>query len=187
MNGERMSGLALRLVVFASPLVVLACTSFAGHATPPIVIIPTMALTGWCVRQPDSQLGLAVVLLVGLDWVLQVERSTTPWSIAAAAGLALFHVSMSMAAVVPPGAALTRSIVRRWTLRWLAVVAGAALTWGAAAVVGSVDVDGGPVLLAGSLATLAAGAVWIVSHSLGRPQRSTRRAAATERAAGRST
>ncbi len=66
-------------------------------------------------------------------------------------------------------------MVRRWTLRWLCAAAGAVLTWGAAAVVGAVELDGDPVLLTVSLATLTAGAVWTVSHSIARTRRSTRR------------
>ena len=158
---------ALRLLVVASPIAVLLCTAPAGRPTPVVVFIAVTALAGWCARRPDTQAGLAVVALVALDWVGRVDDPTSPWSIAAAAGLGLFHTTMALAAVVPPAAALPTAVLRRWVSRWLVVLGASACTWVVAALLDSSRIDGGETLLATALVSLAGAIAWTVSRSIG--------------------
>ena len=94
-------GLLLRVLIGISPMVARACTILAADRTIPIVPFVIVALALACVVLPDSPIGLVVVVLIGIQWWVTVEDSSTPWSIAVAGALAVFHTSLAAASVVP--------------------------------------------------------------------------------------
>jgi hypothetical protein len=145
----------LRTLVFSGPLVALVCIAGAAHRTRPAMDVAMLVLAGWCALHPDGHAGLLVVGLLAVDWLATVHDVTTPWSIGAAASVAVFHASMAAATVAPPGAPWTLPMCRRWARRTLVVGAASTGTWAVVAVSHSHHPPGGGLLLGGSLLTLA--------------------------------
>ncbi len=159
-------GLLLRVMIGASALVALGCTMAAADDTLPIVKFVIVVLALVCVVVPDGPIGLLVVVLIGIEWLATVDDVTTPWSIAAAASLTVFHVSLAAASVVPPSATWTRSMCRRWGFRCLIVMALGCFTWAVVAALQDRNAASSEVLLAASVLTLAIAGVWVRSGSL---------------------
>jgi hypothetical protein len=168
----RGAGLLLRILIVASPLVALACTLAAADESLPVVKFVIIAAVLACAVYPDSQTGLVVVLLIGIEWWVTVDEQTTPWSIAVAASLAVFHASMAAASVVPPSAVWTRSMRRRWVRRCATLALAGPVTWAIVVAMHDRGAVSSQVLLAVSVLSLAIAAVWARSGTLagGRPR-----------------
>ena len=129
----------------------------------PYVLIVDAAIFGIalvCTVRPDSHVGLLVVLAVGVDWLATVHDRATPWSVGAAASLAVFHASMAAASVAPPAARWTRAMCRRWTRRSFAVMVASLGTWAVVAAVHGRHIASSAVLIAASLIIIAIAGLW---------------------------
>lgn len=168
----RGAGLLLRILIVVSPLVALACTLAAADQSLPVVKFVIIAAVLACVVYPDSQIGLIVVLLIGIEWLVTVDKQTTPWSIAVAASLAVFHGSMAAASVVPPSAVWTGAMRRRWVRRCATLAPAGVITWVIVIAVHDRDAASSQVLLAASVLTLTIAALWARFGTLagGRPR-----------------
>ena len=164
-------GLLLRVVIGISPMVALACTILAADRTLPIVPFVVVALALGCVVLPDSPIGLIVVVLIGIQWWVTVENSSTPWSIAVAAALAVFHTSLAAAGVVPPSAAWTSAMIRRWMRRGATLLLAVPVLWLVTVVVQDRATQSSEILLAASILAMVTAAVWARAGTLsgGRP------------------
>ena len=153
-------------------MIALGCTLLAADQTLPFVKFVIIAVSLVCVVYPDSHLGLFVVVLLGVEWLVTVDDPTTPWSIAVAASMALFHTSMAAAGVVPSSAAWSTSMRRRWGRRCVMLMLPAPAAWLLVVVVDDRNSSGSQVLLAASLVTLVIAAVWARAGTLvgGRPR-----------------
>jgi hypothetical protein len=149
----------LRLLVLTSAVVAVVCTWLAAGHTVPFINAVIFGLALVCVVLPDSHAGLLVVLLVGVEWLATVDDRTTPWSVGAAAALAVFHASMAAATVAPPAAKWTRAMCRRWMRRSAVVMVASAGTW-AVVVVARGHHASATVLVAASLIALATAGLW---------------------------
>lgn len=165
-------GLLLRVVIGVAPLIALGCTLLAADQTLPFVKFVIIAVSLVCVVYPDSHLGLFVVVLLGVEWLVTVDDPTTPWSIAVAASMALFHTSMAAAGVIPSSAAWSTSMRRRWGRRCVTLMLPAPVMWLLVVAVDNRNSAGSQVLLAASLVTLVTAAVWARAGTLvgGRPR-----------------
>ena len=159
-------GLVLRVLIATSTMVALGCTSLAAGRTILIVDAAILGLALVCSARPDSHVGLLVVLAVGVDWLATVHDRATPWSVGAAASLAVFHASMAAASVAPPAATWTRAMCRRWTRRCFAVMVASVGTWAVVAAIHGRRVAGSAVLVAASLATIAIAGLWARNGTL---------------------
>lgn len=159
-------GLALRGLILTTPLMALGATSAAGHTTAAMNLAVLGAAMG-CVLRPDSHIGLLVVMLICSQWLATVHSPTTPWSLAAATALTVFHTSLAAATAIPPAVTWSRAMVVRWTRRALVVVVASGGTWTMLTLINEVDVASNAVLLTASLLVIAAGALWARNGTLG--------------------
>ncbi len=152
--------LVLRILIPTSTMVALMCTSLAAGRTVLIVDAAIFGIALVCTVRPDSHVGLLVVLAVGGDWLATVHDRATPWSVLAAASLAVFHASMAAASVAPPAARWTRAMCRRWTRRSFAVMVASLGTWAVVAAVHGRHIASSAILIAASLIIIAIAGLW---------------------------
>jgi hypothetical protein len=150
----------LRVLVLTSAVVAVVCTWLAAGHTVPFINVVIFGFALVCVVLPDSHAGLLVILLVGVEWLATVDDRTTPWSVGAAAALAVFHASMAAATVAPPAAKWTRAMCRRWMRNSAVVVVASAGTWAVVAVSHGHQLAGSAVLVAAALIALASAGLW---------------------------
>jgi hypothetical protein len=158
--------LLLRGVVLTSPLLAIACTWLAADRTILALDLAVVGLAVICAVVPDTHAGSLVVLLVGIEWWATVDDRVTPWSLAAAGALILFHASMAAATVAPLAARWTRAMSSRWLRRTALVGAATCVMWAAVAVIGDHRLHGNSLLLATALVALAFGAMWAWTGSI---------------------
>jgi hypothetical protein len=157
--------LALRLVAFAAPVVVVSATMAARGAGQPVALVVFVLAGLACASSSDSHVGLVTMLLLALNWVQTVNDATTPWVLVAAAGMVLLHSSLAALTVAPPSARWPGPPARRWIRR-------SVLVWGAAVPVWLLSQrwaewspDGSAtVLVLGLLASVTGGA-WMLRRS----------------------
>jgi len=125
-----------------------------------------VALAIVCAVLPDSHTGSLVVVIVGIEWWATVDDPVSPWLLAAALALTVFHVSMAAATVAPPAARWTPAMSRRWLRRTAVVGAATCVMWAAVAVIGDHRVAGNSLLLAAALVALAFAALWARTGSV---------------------
>lgn len=165
LSRARGAGLTLRALILVTPLIATGATSAAGHTITAITVaIAATALA--CALVPDSHIGLLVVVLIGIQWLVTVHNPTSPWSLATAASLAIFHASLAAATVIPSAARWTRPMLRRWTRRPLLLILAAAGTWATLLLIDTVDIATNAVLVTASLLVLAVASLWAVQGSL---------------------
>jgi len=152
--------LLLRGLVLTSPLVGVACTWLAADRTIIALDVAVVALAIVCAVLPDSHTGSLVVVIVGIEWWATVDDPVSPWLLAAALALTVFHVSMAAATVAPTAARWTPAMSRRWLRRTAVVGAATCVMWAAVAVIGDHRFPGNSLLLAAALVALAVAALW---------------------------
>jgi hypothetical protein len=119
----------LRLAIMAAPVVTVLATFAAARAATWWIFIPVMALALLCAVEPDSNLGLMLIVVAVVHWVAVVEDLTTVWSLVAAIGLGLFHTACAAATVTSSSARWSTAMRRRWAGRFAAVVAVTFVAW----------------------------------------------------------
>ena len=165
-------GLMLRVLIPTSTVVAVGCTWLAAGHTVLVVNVVIFGLALACAVAPDSHVGLLVVLVVSVEWLVTVHDQATPWSVGAAASLAVFHASMAAASVAPPLATWTRGMCRRWIRRSLAVMTASVGTWAVVTAVHRRHEASSAVLVAASLVAIAIAGLWARDGTLdGRPNR----------------
>jgi len=162
------SAVVVRSLIVLSPLAAIGATWLAAHRTVPAVTAPVLLLSIACAARPASHLGLPVVAGIAIQWIAIVHDHTTPWSIAAAAALAVFHVAQAAATVAPPTATWTPAMRVRWIRRSSILIIASAFTWACVELLNSHTPAASTALLTTALLTLAATGLW-ASHSSGRP------------------
>ena len=113
-----------------------------------------------CAFVPDSHTGLAVVLVVCLHWFAAVDHVATPWALAVAAALAVFHTALAAATIAPPAAVWTRAMRRRWLRRFGGALAASAGTWAVVRAIHDRRPGGAAALMVIALVVLALAASW---------------------------
>jgi len=156
----------LRGLVLTSPLVGVACTWLAADRTIIALDVVVVALAIVCAVLPDSHTGSLVVVIVGIEWWATVDDPVSPWLLAAALALTVFHVSMAAATVAPPAARWTPAMSRRWLRRSAVVGAATFVGWAGVALIGDHRVHGNSLLLAAALVTLACAVMWARTGSI---------------------
>jgi len=155
------SAVVLRSLIVLSPLAAVGITWLAANRVLPGVAMVVMLLSGACAIRPDSHFGVLVVAIITIQWLAIVHNHTTPWSIAVAAALTIFHAAHAAATVAPITTAWTPAMRHRWARRAVALVLASAATWTIVAFAQAHRAPiTGTILLTASLLVLAAGAFW---------------------------
>lgn len=156
-----MSAVVLRSLIVLSPVAAVGITWLAADRTLPAVAVLVVVLSAACAARPDSHFGVLVVAAITVEWLTIVHNRTTPWSIGAAAALAVFHGAHAAATVAPATTAWTPAMRRRWSCRVAALISASAAMWIVVVLANARHVVGGTILLTSSLLVVAAGAFWL--------------------------
>jgi hypothetical protein len=155
-------GLRLRLAVLGGmALALLASVAAAG--LPPWVA-PVLLIAGACTVavRPDTHLGLGVLVAFGWYWLAHVDGDDdrSPWVLLAAAGLLLFHLAASAAALGPPETELPRPLLVAWARRSAPILGAGVALWLVTAGLRRADLHSNAALTTAALLIVVAGA-WI--------------------------
>jgi len=159
-------GFVLRMLVLVCPIAALACTRVAGGNTPTVIEFLVVALTAWCVVVPDSHVGMLVVLLIGVGWLAAVDDPTSPWSLAVALVLLVFHLSLAAAGIAAPGAVWSRAMRHRWGRRTGVLGLASVVVWLLVAAVNRYDLAASSALVAAALVVAAVAGLWAKEATL---------------------
>ena len=157
-------GFVLRLLIVATPFLAIASVNAAGHADGALTLAIAVTTVA-CVLVPDSHAGLIVVVLISVQWVAAVDDTTSPWVLAAAASMTVFHAALAAASAIPAGATWSTAMRRRWSRRPLVLIVASVATWGAVLVVDTIDPANSAVLVTAALIVLAAAGLWATRAS----------------------
>lgn len=105
----------------------LAALALAFPGVEPVAV--ALALVGVvalavAVLRPWSEAPALVIAVAVASWLLAGESAGVARCVGLAAALSAVHFSASLAAVVPPRAALDRGLLLPWALRWAGTSAG---------------------------------------------------------------
>lgn len=148
---------ALRVLAALAPLGTLLCLRLAGGNWPVWVLLAVVALSAVAAVRPDSHVGVALLVLLGWRWFVGVGGASSPWVLAGALTVLLFHAATAAAAASPPGASLDPAIRARWLRRTAGVGAATAMVWGLTTGFRALGPSGNALATVAALAALTAG------------------------------
>ena len=131
--------LALRALVLAAALAVLALLPAAGSAFHPWLSAAGVVLAVPAALAPASRAPLGLVVYLGALWVVVVPGGLGVATLVAAVWLGVLHLACTLASYGPPGLTLDRRLLRVWARRAAACAAAAVVVWLAGRGVGSLD------------------------------------------------
>ncbi len=149
-----LGGLAVLSVVLASASMALGSDHTDGWV---VVLVGVLAVVAAVL--PDDHLALVVMAVVVMHWLSLDPDVASPWSMAIAGCLYLFHTVIALMAVTPHSAVVDPAILRRWLARSVVVVASTGAVWALVAAFERRDAPGDVALTVVSLAVLTAAIV----------------------------
>jgi hypothetical protein len=154
------AGVLLRILVLLSPLAALACLRLAAGRTLIVVDIAVMVLVVCAVVLPDSHFGLLVVTIFGGAWLVSIRHTVSPWSLATALALLVFHTALAASSIAAPSAVWSRALRRRWSSRAGVLALSCVATWLVVAAVNVYDVASSSVLVIAALVVMSLAGLW---------------------------
>ncbi|WP_270887608.1 hypothetical protein [Pedococcus sp. 5OH_020] len=168
------SQVAVRALLAASSLGLLLLTVLRSGHPVVVAVVVVVGLTAYACAVPDSPV---VGVLVGghvLHWLVAVPLPTVTtftvsgwgWVLVAAWLVLAVHLSASLAASLPPGAALAAGTVRRWLRRASLAALFVVPVWAVTAVTAQQGVAGRVSFTYAAIAGTAilTAAVWLLSR-----------------------
>lgn len=141
--------------------------AFAAGASWSPWLLALIVLGGlYCAVQPDTNVGLGVVVVIVWHWGVTVDDVRTPAVMLAALGIAVFHTAMAAASTAPPSAAWPRPVAVGWLRRTTVVAAVIVATWLVMLAITSIEMGGNAVLLLTALGIVTATALVLRARSL---------------------
>lgn len=141
----------LRASTMLAPAVALGVEVRAGAALHAWVVVLLGGFTLLSVLLPDSHAPLAVTLLVGGYWAMQVGQELSVSLLVVTLALLVFHVSCLLGSYGPPSVVLDAPMLRMWWGRSSVAFAVAVLVWLAGRVATVLDLPGSGWVLAAAL------------------------------------
>jgi hypothetical protein len=109
-----------RLLICVAPMLVVVWSVLAGGNFLTIrssaMILLVAVLTLLCVARPDSNIGLLLVVVIGVYWAITVDHRLNFWTLPAALSLLLVHTSLA-ASTTSPVDRPSNATRDRWTRR----------------------------------------------------------------------
>lgn len=115
---------------------------------------------------PGEQLGLLLMSIVVFQWLTFDLAVTSPWSIAMALALHVFHTVVALIAVTPHTAAVDRVVLSRWVTRSVIIATAAVGVWLAVIVFERRELPGNVALSVAAFSLLAAAVVGLATRTL---------------------
>ena len=145
--------------VFAATAMVAAlgasvAASGRGEGASSTILLLVAALVVVSLIRPATHAPLLVMAIVIAQCVTTAEDPTTPLTIVVAFGLVVFHTVIGLMSITPHNAVVESAIVRRWSLRVLAVMVATVAMWLLTATLAQRDTAGSVVLTFVGFATL---------------------------------
>ena len=100
----------------------------AGHLTG-IVLALVVGLAAVACARADTHTGLVAGAIVVWQWLATVDDVSSPWTVAVAACLLVFHTLLALMAVTPITAVVSPPILRTWGRRLLIVLTATLAVW----------------------------------------------------------
>ena len=161
--------LVLALLAVAVPPA--ACALAAGvspeHRTSTALLLVIGFLALLSAIQPDGHLPLVTIVAVAGYWIAVVSDRASPWSIAVAALLYLFHTVTALMAMTPNSATIDRATLWRYAARSGVIALVLAVTWGIVELFAGRHAPGNAVLTGAVVVVLIAAAFTVRAASLG--------------------
>jgi hypothetical protein len=119
----------LRVVAVLAAALAWTAGALAGAGDSELTLAVLMLAAAWCAVTPDSHAGVVVPVALGWQWLAHLDRTTTSWVLLAALALLVFHATITLAAVAPAAAELSRPVVLPVLWRTLEVAVVTAVVW----------------------------------------------------------
>jgi hypothetical protein len=158
--------LGLRVVILVAPLVCTGVTFAAASDWIVWVLLVVLAASIECALHAESNLGFAVILVLALHWLATVDDRSTPYTLAAALAIAVFHTAMAAAGVAAPSARWTSAMWGRWGRRLGCVVLITVAAWLVELSLRTTDLAGSAIVLGAALIALTVAALALRARSL---------------------
>jgi len=150
---QRWALIALAVVAATAASTVTALA--AGRQTD-VVLVLVVGLGVASAVRPDSHTAAVVMAIVVWQWLASIDDAMTPWVIALAALLFVFHAAVALMAVAPVSAEIEWSVLVRWVRRGVVVVGATAAMWALVAVMNERRAAGNVALTVVGLLVLTA-------------------------------
>jgi Na+/melibiose symporter-like transporter len=144
-------------------------------AVSPVPRSPTVALLAigllalMSAMQPDGHLPLVTIVVAAGYWIAVVPDHASPWSMALAMLLYVFHTLTALMATTPRSAAIDRATLWRYAARSGAIALVLVGTWAVVELFSGRHAPGNPVLTGAAVVVIIAAAVAVRALSLGHP------------------
>lgn len=119
---------------------------------------------------PSEQLGLFLMSVVLFQWLTSGQPVTSPWAMAFALTLHLFHTVVALIAVTPHTAAVDRAVLWRWSIRSVVIACLTVGVWFAVVGFERRELPGNVALSVMAFAVLAAAVVSLAVRTLSTPE-----------------
>jgi hypothetical protein len=172
---DRRAGSLQRLVLTLLATVVPpgACALAAAvgpvHRDPTVVLLGIGVLALVSAIQPDGHLPLVTIVAVAWYWIAVVPDHASPWSMACAALLLVFHTLTALMAMAPRSATIDAATLWRSTARSGVLALTLVATWVIVELFTGRDAPGNAVLTGAAVVLIIAAALAIRALSLGSP------------------
>lgn len=147
---------ALMAVAVLSMLSASAAAMVVGGQMQLAVAAPIAMFSISAALRTDSHTALAAELLLLWQWFISVEDATTPWAIAVAACVLVFHTTIALMSVTPISAKVDGDVWRAWVARGLLLMVATIGVWVLVVLFDESDTGNDVPLTMAALAVLSA-------------------------------
>lgn len=143
----------IALAVLSTAVASVVAAGVGGHQRVDVtLVIAAVALAA--TLRADGHTALVAVALVVWQWAVSADDVATPWSIAVAVCLLVFHSTIALMAVTPITATVDRGVCRAWITRGAWVMAATIAVWAVVVVFDQSSGANGVVLTVAAFAVL---------------------------------
>lgn len=142
---------------FAAMTAAATAAIVAGVAAGAVSLLPVMlvaGVAGLAVIHPHTHTALAVFVVAVWYWLAAVDDPVTPWTVAFALALVVFHAVVALLATGGATVAIDAVSLRRWAARLAAVAVSVPATWGLVALLDRRSAPGSALLTAAAFAVV---------------------------------
>jgi hypothetical protein len=145
---------ALRAAVVVGTVAVLVAVAAAGGGFHPLLDLFALLAAVVVAVLPESHAGVALLLTLGLYWVVLVPEQLGVWLLVAAAGLGLVHLCATLAAYGPAGHHVDAALLRTWARRAGVALVATLAVWLLTRALGVLDLPASRLALGAALLVL---------------------------------